>query len=112
MPNGVKITGTKGKQAGPEDKYSLAFDFSEMYEAGNHNDIDYDYMPVEITKPDGTYITTIRTDKFGITNRIYTKKQENIIAWACNRSGLWEVTEEYEVIDDEDDEDDPEVEDV
>lgn len=109
MANGVKITGTGKKKPGPDDEYSLAFDFSEMHEAGNHNGIDYDYMGVELTKPDGTYLAALRTDKFGITNRYFTKKQEEIVAWACNRSGLWEIIEEYEV---DDDDDDPEVDDV
>lgn len=80
--------------------YSLMFDFSEMHEAGNHNGINYIYMPVQITTPDGTYITTISTDEYGITNRFYTKTEEEIIAWAD--SGLWDVTEEYELIEDED----------
>jgi len=101
MASGVRISARREPKPS-EQQYSLAFDFSEMHEAGNHNEIDYDYMPVEITKPDGTYITTIRTDKFGITNRLFTKKQEDIIAWAGSWSGLWDVTEEYEVIDDDD----------
>jgi hypothetical protein len=107
MANGVKITGTGKKQPGPDDEYSLAFDFREMLETENYYDIDYTQMSVEITKPDGTYITTLRTDKFGITNRFFTKKQEKVVAWACKRSGSWEVIEEYEV-----DDDDPEVNDV
>ncbi len=109
MADGVKITGSGKNQPGPDDEYSLAFDFSEMHDAGNYNDIDYSLMPVEITKPDGTYITTLRTDKFGISNRLFTKKQEELVAWACNRSGLWDITEEYEVMEDEEG---PEVEDA
>lgn len=101
--NGVKISGSrKINQPEVEDNYSIAFDFSEMHEAGNHEGIDYSCMPVEITKPDGTYITTLRTDLFGITNRLYTREKEEIIAWAGSRTGLWEIIEEYEVPDEED----------
>ena len=80
--------------------YSLMFDFSEMHEAGNHNNIIYVNMPVMIAKPDGTYITTIRTDEYGMTNRFFTEKQEEIVAWA--NSGYWDITEECESVDDED----------
>jgi uncharacterized Zn-binding protein involved in type VI secretion len=84
----------------PHDRrYSLGFDFSALHEAGNHNDISYINMPIKITKPDGTYITTIRTDEYGITNRFYTKVEQDIIAWA--HSGSWNVTEEYESVEDE-----------
>ena len=83
-----------------ERDYSLRFDFSEMHEAGNHNGISYVRMPVEITKPDGAYLTTISTDEFGMTDRFYTNEQQEIIAWAD--SGEWGVTEEYESIEDED----------
>jgi uncharacterized Zn-binding protein involved in type VI secretion len=84
----------------PHDRhYSLCFDFGAMHEAGNHNDISYVNMPIKITKPDGTYITTIRTDAYGMTNRFYTRDQEDIIAWA--HSGSWDVAEEYESVEDE-----------
>ncbi|MBT1070825.1 PAAR domain-containing protein [Pelotalea chapellei] len=79
------------------EPYSMSLDLSTMHEAGNHNDISYDRIAVEITKPDGTYITTISTDEHGITSRFYTKEQEEIIAWAD--FGHWEVSEEFEVID-------------
>lgn len=99
MPNGVKITGYKAKQAGPGDKYSLAFDFSEMNNSGIWDDVKRSYMPVEITTPDGKYITSIRTDTTCVTDFFYSKKEEDVIAWAG--SGDWEVIEEYELILDE-----------
>jgi uncharacterized Zn-binding protein involved in type VI secretion len=87
-------------QQSDERYFSLLFDFSEMHKAGNHNDIVYVNMPVMITKTDGTYITTIRTDDNGMTTRFYTKEQEEIVAWA--NSGFWSVTEEFELVNDKD----------
>ena len=95
-PDGAAITDDQPKK----QNYSLKFDFSNMHEAGNHNNINYVGMPVEITKPDGTHITTVITDKFGITNRFYTKNQEEIIAWAG--TGSWDVIEEFELIEEGD----------
>lgn len=79
--------------------FSLKFDFSEMHEAGSHNDLDLVHMPVKITKTDGTYITTLFTDEFGVTNRFYTEEPEEIVAWAGK--GAWEVTEEFEDVEPE-----------
>lgn len=90
-----------------KQNYSLQFDFSEMHEAGNHNDINYAGMPVKITRPDGTHIATLTTDEHGVTNRFYTKNKEQIIAWAG--AGRWEITEEIEMIEDDDVEDGSEV---
>jgi type VI secretion system secreted protein VgrG len=106
-----RVRGMKVAKMGPEgisiaddqptkQNYSLKFDFSKMHEAGNHNDINYTRMPVEITKPEGTHIATLWTDEYGVTNRFYTKNQEEIVAWAG--MGSWEVTEEYELIEGED----------
>jgi uncharacterized Zn-binding protein involved in type VI secretion len=90
---------SEARQQSNERDYSLMFDFSAMHEAGNHNDIIYVNMPVMVTKPDGTYITTVRTDEYGMTRRIYTQNPEEIIAWVD--SGFWQVAEEYESVEDE-----------
>jgi len=79
------------------EPFSMSVDFNLMHEAGNHNDIAYDLIAVEITKPDGTYLTTTSTDEHGITHRFFTQEQEEVIAWAD--FGHWEVSEEFEVID-------------
>lgn len=84
-----------------QQNYSLAFDFSAMHEAGNHNGIDYGDLPIEITDTDGTYITTVRTDGSGVSDRFFTEDHKEIIAWLVG-SDRWEVVEEYEMIEDED----------
>ena len=78
----------------------MSLNFNMMHEAGNHNDISYEHIAVEITKLDGTYLTTTSTDGHGITHRFYTKEQEDVIAWAD--FGHWDVSEEFEVIDSDD----------
>jgi len=78
------------------EQFSMSVDFKSMHEAGNHNDISYDHVAVEIIKRDGTYLTTTCTDGHGITHRFYTKEQEDVIAWAD--FGHWEVSEEFEVM--------------
>jgi len=77
--------------------YSMTVDLKLMHEAGSHNDISYDLIAVEITKPDGTYLTTTSTDEHGITHRFFTEEQEEVVAWAD--FGHWDVSEEFEDID-------------
>lgn len=84
-----------------QQNYSLAFDFSAMHEAGNHNGIDYGNLPIEITSADGTYITTVRTDCSGVSDRFFTVDQKEVRAWTVG-SESWEVLEEYEMVEDED----------
>ena len=79
------------------EQFSMSVDFNTMHEAGNYNGISYEHIAVEITKPDGTYLTITSTDENGITKRIYTKEQEDVIAWAD--FGHWDVSEEFEVTD-------------
>ena len=79
------------------EQFSMSVDFNQMHEAGSYNNISYDLMAVEITKPDGTYLTTTSTDEHGVTNRFYTEEQEEVVAWAD--FGLWDVSEEFEFID-------------
>lgn len=76
--------------------YSLKFDFSKMHGSGINYNIEHVSMPVKITKRDGTPLTTLYIDEYGITNRFYTETQEEIIAWAG--SGTWAVIEEFELI--------------
>ncbi|GFO57636.1 hypothetical protein GMSM_46430 [Geomonas sp. Red276] len=75
--------------------YSLAFDFTEMHAAGNHNGINYAGISIEITTPDGAYITTVTTDETGMSGRFFTCDKQDIIAWVVG-AGEWEITEEYE----------------
>ncbi len=103
-PEGIAVS----NEMPQKQNYSLQFDFCEMHEAGNHNDINYAGMPVKITRPDGTHIATLTTDEHGVTNRFYTKNKEQIVAWAG--AGMWEITEEFEMIEDDDEEDGLEVE--
>ena len=75
----------------------MSIDLNMMHAAGNHNDLSYDQVAVKIMKQDGTYLITLSTDEHGITQRFYTKVQEDVIAWAD--FGHWEVSEEFESID-------------
>jgi len=79
------------------ESFSIALDLSTMHEAGNHNGESYANMVVEITRPDGTYLTMTSTDEYGITHRFYTKEQEEVVAWLD--FGYWEISEEFESID-------------
>lgn len=81
----------------PFKQFSMSVDLKPMHEAGSHNDISYNLMAVEITKPDGTYITTTGADEHGITHRFYTEEQEEVVVWAD--FGHWDVSEEFEDID-------------
>lgn len=94
-PVGPPMTNELEDSAG--GAYSLAFDFSTMLEAGNHSGINYGSLPIKVTTAQGTYITTIWTDDSGISGRFFTDQQEEVIAWV-KVSDHWEVTEEYEVI--------------
>ena len=95
-PEGIAVAdGMPQKQ-----NYSMKFDFSEMHRSGIYDDINYKKLPVEITRPNGTHITTIFTDEDGMTNRFFTKNEEKIIAWAG--AGEWEVIEEFELMTDDD----------
>lgn len=77
--------------------YSMSLDWSIMQEAGDHNGISHAYIPVKITKPDGSYLTTISTDERGRSRRFYTKDQEDILVWPD--FGDWQVSEEVEEMD-------------
>jgi type VI secretion system secreted protein VgrG len=115
----VRINGMKVSKLGPEgivipddqptkQNYSLKFDFSKMHESGIYYDINHINMPVEIAKPDGTHITTLMINEYGITRRFYTEKQEEIVAWAG--AGDWGVIEEFELIGYDDEGEDEEAE--
>jgi uncharacterized Zn-binding protein involved in type VI secretion len=79
------------------EPFSMSIDLSIMHEAGNHNNESYGNIAVEITKPDGTYLTTVGTDEHGISRRFYTKEQEDVVAWVD--FGHWDVSEEFESMD-------------
>lgn len=90
------------KLAPPPERqhYSQQFDLSELIASGSHSGLHSALGTIEITKPDGTHITTVGVNELGLSDRIFTEESESIVAWIGE--GSWEITEEYELIADDD----------
>ncbi len=111
-PDSITIKGKKIAYPGPgtaasfpkdqqnkKQIYSQQFDFSEILSAGNYPEKRFGNHFVEISKPDGTHLETLIIGQNGFTNRLFTEKDEEVIAWAGD--GQWEVHEEFEDIEEQ-----------
>ena len=61
-----------------------------MVAAGTYTDFNPANMPVEITDRDGNYIARLSTDIHGITDRVFTEHEIELIAWADD--GEWGIS--------------------
>ncbi|MFD0739827.1 type VI secretion system tip protein TssI/VgrG [Lysobacter koreensis] len=76
-------------------KYSQRFDFSEMVVSGSHTGLALDNAPITVTTKSGEYLATLRTDAQGVSTRLFTDAEQDVIAWVGD--GEWEMEEEFEV---------------
>jgi len=80
-----------------KQRFSQRLDFSEMVSAGSFTSLDLANVPITVTDKAGKLIINTTTDEQGLSERIFTEKEEDLVIWIGD--GDWTVYEEFEAID-------------